>query len=86
MKANVILIGIAVIVFAGLYLLFPYTDMGKAAYEANRSNAILYIQAVCRDPDPEYQKEVQRLIRKYDLQGIYETGSVNDLLRLDFER
>jgi len=67
MKANMILVGLAVAVFLGLYLAFPYTDMGQDAYEANRRNAELYVMAYRYDPDPGYQREVNRLIEKYDL-------------------
>jgi len=81
MKANVILIAGAVIVFVGLYLLFPYTDMGKEAYATNRGNAIAYIQAVKREVNPAYQNEMRRLIEKYDLQDIYDsTDNLSDFV------
>lgn len=68
MKANMMLIASAAVIFLGLYLVFPYTDMGKEAYEANRSNALSYIMAYRYDPNPEYQREIKRLIEKYNLQ------------------
>jgi len=71
MKANVILITSAALVFIGIYLLFPHTDMGKESYEANRANAMQYIISTINIPDyyndKEYQRELQSLIKKYDL-------------------
>lgn len=67
MKANIVLIASAVVIFLGLYLAFPYTAMGKAAYEANRRNAELYVMTYRFDPNPGYQREINRLIEKYDL-------------------
>ena len=81
MKSNAVLIGFTVIIFLGIYLVFPYTDMGKEAYETNRNNAVLYIQAMRHNLDPKYQKEVQRLIEKYGLQQ-WEYG----IIQWDFER
>jgi len=76
MKANMILIAVAVVGFLGLYLAFPYTDMGQTSYEVNRRNAELYVMTYRFDPDPGYQREVDRLIEKYDLP--YSTnGTVN---------
>ena len=68
MKTKVVLVVSAVIVFLGLYLLFPHTDLAISMYEANRDNAVLYIQALKDNPDTEYQKEIQRLIKKYDIE------------------
>ena len=81
MKSNAVLIGFTVIIFLGIYLVFPYTDMGKEAYETNRNNAVLYIQAMRHNQDPGYQKECQRLIEKYGLQEL-EYG----IIQWDFER
>ena len=76
MKANMILIAIAVVGFLGLYLAFPHTDMGQVAYEVNRRNAELYVMTYRFDPDPGYQREVNRLIEKYDL-PYTNNGTVN---------
>jgi len=74
MKANVILIAFAALVFIGIYILFPHTDMGKESYEANRTNAINYIMSTINIPDyyndKEYQRELKSLIEKYDLREI----------------
>lgn len=65
---------IAVLVFVGIRVIFPYTDMGREAYEKNRQDAINYIYSVQYLNDPSYQKEIDRLVKKYHLEDMKFTG------------
>lgn len=81
MKTNIILLVITALLFAGLIVAFPYTDMGKQYYEVNRNNAITYVIAYRHDTNPEIQREIDRLINKYDLEEYLET--YDDIFQLE---
>jgi len=61
-----------------IYVIWPYTAMGKQVYQNNRNNAIDYIRSTRFLIDEGYVKERARLIEKYDItenetQSIFES-------------
>jgi hypothetical protein len=66
-KGEIVLIVLAVIVMVGIFIAWPYTDMGKSIYEANRQNAINYIMNAWGSYDPLEREQAERLMDKYNL-------------------
>jgi hypothetical protein len=59
------------VAFAFIYLVWPYTDMGKAVYDEKRQNAITYLNATAFTDDPQCIKQRHELIENYGLQDTF---------------
>jgi len=70
-KVDIVLIALAVAVMVAIYFIYPHTWLGEQSYAEQRQNAITYINAVRFETGEGYQKEIQRLIKKYHLEDIY---------------
>lgn len=77
-KVDIGLIIFAALVMVAIYFIYPYTYFGKLSYEEGRQNAINYISATMdymRYSTPNdienYQAEINRLIKKYNLQDMF---------------